>query len=188
MASRSYRRTSPHGLSFSASENGVLIFRRSPGARAQLTWFDREGKTPETAGDPSILYSRRISPDQKSVVFFQFDRMSSNIWLLDGERGKHHRRRLRHRPSPIRSGRRTAAASRMSRADPARLSWSNGRLADGKGDCPLPCHWHRQVLLDAELVTRWLGARADFGFFLSATDEPGDIWRRAQAHSIPREP
>jgi Tol biopolymer transport system component len=77
----------PHGPSFSASENGVLVFRRSWGTRAQLTWLDREGKTLETAGDPGTLHSPRISPDQKSVAFFQFDRTSSNIWLLDGERG-----------------------------------------------------------------------------------------------------
>jgi hypothetical protein len=38
------------GPSFSASENGVLIFRRCP-AGARLTWFDRTGKPLGTAGD-----------------------------------------------------------------------------------------------------------------------------------------
>jgi Tol biopolymer transport system component len=76
----------PGGPSFSASENGVLIFRRSRGGR-QLTWFDRDGKPLGTAGDASDLFGPRISPDQKSVVFFQSDGMSTNIWLFDGERG-----------------------------------------------------------------------------------------------------
>ena len=32
------------GPTFSASENGVLIFRRGLRGQARLTWFDREGK------------------------------------------------------------------------------------------------------------------------------------------------
>jgi len=71
--------------SFSASENGVLIFRRSRGGR-QLMWFDRDGKPPGAAGDARNVASPRISPDQKSVAFFQSDGMSTNIWLFDGER------------------------------------------------------------------------------------------------------
>jgi Tol biopolymer transport system component len=73
------------GLSFSASENGVLIFRRGRGGQ-QLAWFDRDGKPLGTAGDGSNVHSPRISPDQKSVVFYQFDGMSFDIWLFDGER------------------------------------------------------------------------------------------------------
>jgi Tol biopolymer transport system component len=74
------------GTSFSASENGVLIFRRGLSGR-QLTWFDRNGKPLGTAGDGGSIFSPRISPDQKSVVFFQSDGMSTDIWLFDGERG-----------------------------------------------------------------------------------------------------
>jgi serine/threonine protein kinase/Tol biopolymer transport system component len=74
------------GPSFSASENGVLIFRRSRGGR-QLTWFDREGKLLGTAGDAGMIWDPRISPDQKSVVFFQSGMGPNTIWLFDGERG-----------------------------------------------------------------------------------------------------
>jgi len=74
------------GPSLSASENGVLIFRRSQGGR-QLTWSDRQGKPLGTAGDAGSIWSPRISPDQKSVVFFQSGGISPNIWLFDGERG-----------------------------------------------------------------------------------------------------
>jgi hypothetical protein len=76
----------PGGPSFSASENGVLIFRRIRGGR-QLTWFDREGKPLGTAGDAGIIFGPRISPDQKSVVFFQADGIRINIWLFDKDRG-----------------------------------------------------------------------------------------------------
>jgi dipeptidyl aminopeptidase/acylaminoacyl peptidase len=74
------------GPSFSVSENGVLIFQRGWSGR-QLTWFDREGKPLGTAGDAGVIWGPRISPDQKSVVFYQTEGMSSNIWLFDGERG-----------------------------------------------------------------------------------------------------
>jgi serine/threonine protein kinase len=73
------------GPSFSASENGVLIFRRGQGWR-QLTWSDRQGKPLGLAGDAGMIWSPRISPDQKSVVFFQSSG-KNNIWLFDGERG-----------------------------------------------------------------------------------------------------
>ena len=75
------------GPTFSASENGVLIFRRGLGAQARLTWFDREGKPMGTAGDAGQIRSPRISPDQKSVAFYQIDGMGFDIWLFDGERG-----------------------------------------------------------------------------------------------------
>jgi Tol biopolymer transport system component/tRNA A-37 threonylcarbamoyl transferase component Bud32 len=76
------------GPSFSASENGVLAFRRSRGLDAQLTWFDREGKLQGTAGASGAIYGPRISPDQKSVAFSQaIDFMFSDTWLFDRERG-----------------------------------------------------------------------------------------------------
>jgi serine/threonine protein kinase len=74
------------GPSVSASENGVLIFRRDLGAQSRLRWFDREGKPIGTAGDAAVnILSPRISPDQKSVAFYKG--MSLDIWLFDGERG-----------------------------------------------------------------------------------------------------
>jgi Tol biopolymer transport system component len=76
------------GPTFSASENGVLIFRRGVRGRTRLTWFDREGKSLGTAGDPGNILDPRISPDQKSVAFYQSEgMMTSDIWLFDVERG-----------------------------------------------------------------------------------------------------
>jgi Tol biopolymer transport system component len=39
------------------------------------------------AGDVGNIFTPRISPDEKSVVFFQGDWMSFDIWLFDSERG-----------------------------------------------------------------------------------------------------
>jgi serine/threonine protein kinase len=74
-------------VSFSASANGVLIFRRGRGTRRQLTWLDRKGKPMGTVGDAGIIYGPTISPDQKSVAFQQVDRLGFNIWLFDADRG-----------------------------------------------------------------------------------------------------
>ena len=74
------------GPSFSASENGVLVFRRVRGGR-KLTWFNRDGKPLGTAGDAGSILSPMISPDQNSVVFGVNEGMSFSIWLVDGERG-----------------------------------------------------------------------------------------------------
>jgi dipeptidyl aminopeptidase/acylaminoacyl peptidase len=73
--------------SFSASENGVLIFRRGQGGRGQLTWFDRDGKPLGTVGEAEGIFTPRISPDQKTVAFWKREGRSSDIWLFDGERG-----------------------------------------------------------------------------------------------------
>ena len=40
-----------------------------------------------TAGDPGTIVNPRISPDQKSVVFFESHGAVSDIWLFDAERG-----------------------------------------------------------------------------------------------------
>jgi Tol biopolymer transport system component/predicted Ser/Thr protein kinase len=75
------------GAAFSASENGVLIFRRSRSGPVQLTWFDREGKPLGKIGPAGNILGPKIGRDQKSVAFFQADGTNSQIWLFDGERG-----------------------------------------------------------------------------------------------------
>jgi hypothetical protein len=75
------------GPTFSASENDVLIFRRALVAQARLTWFDRDGIPAGTARDSGNILSPRISPDQKSVAFYQGNGMSLDIWLFDVKRG-----------------------------------------------------------------------------------------------------
>ena len=105
------------GPSFSASENGVLIFRRSQGARVQLTWFGRQGEPLGMVGDAGTISYPKIAPDQKSAAFTQMDGVSSNIWLFDGERGNATRFTSSSDTSWIRSGHRTVPASPISQSD-----------------------------------------------------------------------
>lgn len=75
----------------SVSQTGVLAYL--PGAvaanRSQLTWFDREGKTLGTVGDPGDYQSIAISPDGMRVVANRAADQSGgeDLWMFDLDRG-----------------------------------------------------------------------------------------------------
>jgi Tol biopolymer transport system component/predicted Ser/Thr protein kinase len=71
------------GMSWSASANGLLSFRRLYSSQSQLTWFNRDGKRLGIAGDPGNLSAPRISPDQKTIVFSRGDGRNSDLVLFD---------------------------------------------------------------------------------------------------------
>jgi len=71
---------------FSASQNGVIAYIVGGNAgEAQLTWFDRSGKTLGTVGRPGLLTSAAISPDGSLVAFDRQDPQSGvmDLWLDD---------------------------------------------------------------------------------------------------------
>ena len=77
-----------NGPSWSASANGFLAFRRIQTNQTQLTWFNRDGKPLGTDGDPGNFHAARISPDQKSLAFYNRPNgRSADIWLFDLTRG-----------------------------------------------------------------------------------------------------
>ncbi|SPE37565.1 Serine/threonine protein kinase [Candidatus Sulfopaludibacter sp. SbA6] len=77
-----------NGPSWSASDNGLLAFRRGRGFQSQLTWFNRDGKQVGVAGDPvNFGTSPRISPDQKTIAFAHRDEPNTDVWLFDLTRG-----------------------------------------------------------------------------------------------------
>ena len=73
---------------FSASENGVLVYR---GARQnmQLAWVDREGKQLGSVGPPGDYRNVALSPDGRRVVFDRYGGNSAtrDLWLYDLSRG-----------------------------------------------------------------------------------------------------
>jgi Tol biopolymer transport system component len=72
---------------FSISDNGVLIYRNgSQEQHLQLTWFDRQGKSVGTAGEPNDFLSAALSPDGARVAFSQFGTSRSGLWLIDVSR------------------------------------------------------------------------------------------------------
>ena len=73
---------------FSASENGVLVYRNAVRAvDLQLTWQDRNGKTLGTVGEPG-LYAV-LSPDGKKAVVTreESNALNHDLWMLDLARG-----------------------------------------------------------------------------------------------------
>jgi serine/threonine protein kinase len=75
----------------SASLTGTLVYsaRRSSGV-TQLTWFDREGKTLGTVGEPARYEDLVMSPDgaRAAVEYAQGDEAATHdIWMLDLDRG-----------------------------------------------------------------------------------------------------
>jgi len=175
------------GPTFSASKNGVLIFRRGLGGQAQLTWFDREGKPLGTAGDASRILSPRISPDQKSVAFYQSDWMGFDIWLFDGERGNTNRFTsgpdMAYFPVWSPDGSRIAYFVRRSNETlvierPASGMGKETVLYRANGKFFFPQSWSRDQLLLADNCC----------FFLPASDGSAGFGRRARAYSIPRIP
>jgi hypothetical protein len=68
---------------FSASENGVLVFRGGQSAgRAQLAWVDRAGRVLGSVGEPDQYFVVALSPDQKRLAY-DVASGSSDIWLRD---------------------------------------------------------------------------------------------------------
>jgi eukaryotic-like serine/threonine-protein kinase len=69
---------------FSASNNGVLVYRAGGGA-SQLTWLDQRGKRLGTVGEPALSVSISLSPDGTRAVVSRPDAANATVvlWLMD---------------------------------------------------------------------------------------------------------
>jgi dipeptidyl aminopeptidase/acylaminoacyl peptidase len=74
---------------FSASTNGRLAYRTGRRSTSQqLTWFDRDGKTLGTVGDPGSHEQIALSPDGKRAVYRDdVAAVRGDLWLADLTRG-----------------------------------------------------------------------------------------------------
>ena len=71
---------------FSASENGVLIYRSGTSTgSAELVWVDRHGNRLSRLGTPGDYSNPALSPDEKKVAVSRMDpqRGSRDLWLFD---------------------------------------------------------------------------------------------------------
>ena len=70
---------------FSASNNGVLAFRRSGASDFRLVWFDRSGKRLGTAGGIADYSNPALSPEGNRLAVCIRDPATGNrdIWVLD---------------------------------------------------------------------------------------------------------
>ena len=72
-------------LMVSASDNGVLAYRRSGVAGTQLAWFDRSGRRLNNLGEPGLYSNPAISPDGKKVAVCRAEAAAGtrDIWVYD---------------------------------------------------------------------------------------------------------
>jgi Tol biopolymer transport system component len=76
--------------SFSASNNGVLIYRTEADVPAtELVWFDRHGRRLGTVGEPAVYSNPALSPDEKNLVVSRQDPQTGtrDLWLLNLDYG-----------------------------------------------------------------------------------------------------
>jgi serine/threonine protein kinase/Tol biopolymer transport system component len=75
-------------VAFSSSSSGSIAYRASAG-ETQLTWFDRSGRPAGTVGpaDDGQMRLYHLSRDGRVVVVTRTIAGSTNVWLLDTERG-----------------------------------------------------------------------------------------------------
>jgi len=73
---------------FSASRNGVLVFRGGAGiAQSRFTWVDRAGHDVQTAGEMGPYGSFQLAPDGKRIAFDNAGNSSNqDIWILEAGR------------------------------------------------------------------------------------------------------
>ena len=71
---------------FSASTNGVLVYRGGAGLDYQLRWLDQQGKVLGTVAEPARYNSLALSPDGRRVAVSRTNPDNTpnwDVWLLD---------------------------------------------------------------------------------------------------------
>ena len=74
---------------FTASDNGVLVYRRSPANAAdkQLTWFDRAGRQLEQVGPKQNYINLELSPNGDRIAVDMISDGNRDVWVIDVARG-----------------------------------------------------------------------------------------------------
>jgi serine/threonine protein kinase/Tol biopolymer transport system component len=74
---------------FSASPTTLVYRTLNSNAYTQLTWFDSQGKSTGTVGDPGYVGDQVISPDGTRIAYRRDseDHSDKDLWLLDIARG-----------------------------------------------------------------------------------------------------
>jgi len=73
-------------MNVTVSAGGLLLYSDSNNL-GQLTWFDRTGKSLGVVGEPGDYSTFRLSPDARRVAASLTRPGSTNLWLLEVERG-----------------------------------------------------------------------------------------------------
>ncbi|HLF57454.1 MAG TPA: hypothetical protein VI942_11470, partial [Thermoanaerobaculia bacterium] len=72
---------------FSASKNGVLVYRAGQAEADRLVWIDLEGGRTASAADPGAGHNPSLSPDGRWLAVDLDEGKNLDIWLRDLKRG-----------------------------------------------------------------------------------------------------
>lgn len=73
---------------FTASQNGLLIYRGNASRTAQPTWFAADGRLIGPAAPPGIYRMAAVSPDGRKLLLAKNDGTGmEDLWISDEERG-----------------------------------------------------------------------------------------------------
>ena len=74
---------------FSGAADGTLVYRRRANVRQKLTWFDRNGKSLGTVGDPAVMAEPFWFPGAQRLGLAVSDRRTDlpDLWQVDLTRG-----------------------------------------------------------------------------------------------------
>ena len=74
------------GMTFSASQTGLLAYPLPRERQSQLTWFDETGKFLRRVGQPGTYVTFDLSNDGKRLAFARLTAQRIHLWLLDVQR------------------------------------------------------------------------------------------------------
>jgi Tol biopolymer transport system component/Ser/Thr protein kinase RdoA (MazF antagonist) len=75
-------------IPFAAADDGTIVYLPDAARQSTLEWYSRDGRPLGAVGPPGFLFSARVSPDAKKVVFYQqADAQAStgDLWIADLE-------------------------------------------------------------------------------------------------------
>jgi dipeptidyl aminopeptidase/acylaminoacyl peptidase len=77
------------GYALFTVSGGTLVYLPNLTVPLQLTWFDRNGRTPGGIGEPGVFTFVRVSPDGRRIAADVFDtaRNSPEVWIFDAASG-----------------------------------------------------------------------------------------------------
>jgi len=76
-------------IAISASETGLLACQTGGAVSSRLLWYDRSGRELKPIGTDGVYWEPALSPDDRWLAVSRMDRekLASNIWTIDLERG-----------------------------------------------------------------------------------------------------
>jgi eukaryotic-like serine/threonine-protein kinase len=157
---------------FSASQNGVLVYRTgsSLGALMQLRWVDRTGKEVGKVAMPGPYFGIDLSPDGKRIAVHRHDGSASGgIWVVEPDGATMSRLTFdppKHYSSPIWSPDGSRILFGFQRNGKSALAT---KLADGTGN--------EEMLVESDVRKLPMAWSADNKFILYYVGENGgDVW------------